>query len=96
MSTAFQHAYNYNCILTMNRDVVCSLRNRAFPLSCVIDSTLIQWHRVRERIGSEPDTEQVCSSHRFYFKRRGHAPAKTCPCEDTPLSRHAPAKARPC
>ncbi len=53
----------------MNRDVVCSLRNRASTVwavqltasngveYCEIDSTLIQWHRIRELIGSEPDSE---------------------------------------
>ncbi len=58
----------------MNRDVVCSLWNRpstvwAVQLTasngvehCEIDSTLIQWHRIREMIGSEPGV--------FYFKRR--------------------------
>ncbi len=74
----------------MNRDVVCSLRNRASPLSCVIDSTLIQWHRVRERIGSEPDRAGVFFSGST-SSDGGHAPAKT-----RPLSRHAPAKTRPC
>ncbi len=28
-----------------------------FFLSCEIDSTLIQWHRIRELIGSEPGSE---------------------------------------
>ncbi len=58
----------------MNRDVVCSLWNRASPVwavqltasngveYCEIDSTLIQWHRIREIIGSEPDSEWVCST----------------------------------
>ncbi len=50
----------------MNRDVVCSLRNRTSRVwavlltasngveHCEIDSTLIQWHRMRELISSEP------------------------------------------
>ncbi len=42
----------------MNRDVVCSLRNSIFGVEHFeIDSTLIQWHRIREIIGSEPDSE---------------------------------------
>ncbi len=53
----------------MNRDVVCSLPNSASPVwavqltafngveHCEIDSTLIQWHRIREIIASEPDSE---------------------------------------
>ncbi len=53
----------------MNRDMVCSLWNRASTVwavqltasngveHCEIDSTLIQWHRIREIIGSEPDSE---------------------------------------
>ncbi len=53
----------------MNRDVVCSLRNRTSPVwavlltasngveHCEIDSTLIQWHHARELIGAEPDSE---------------------------------------
>ncbi len=69
--SAFQQAYNYNVILTVNRNVVCSLRNLRFSfLSCEIDSILLQWHRIRELIGSEPDSGHVCSSHRFYFMRR--------------------------
>ncbi len=32
-------------------------KSRFSFLSCEIDSTLIQWHRIRELIGSEPDSE---------------------------------------
>ncbi len=49
----------------MNRDVVCSLWNRAC-LSCEIDSTLIQWHRKYTENNWQRTRQWVGV---FYFKR---------------------------
>ncbi len=51
----------------MNRDMVCSLRNRASPLSCVIYSTLIfLWHRMTRGEARFEGDARPCITHKHF------------------------------